>query len=50
MKNVKSYDPDPEKSFTNAKVARLKPEHTDFNVPDDIETVATNNIKKISYS
>ena len=46
MKNLKIYDPDPEKSFTKAKVARLKQEHTDSNVSVDIETVATNHINK----
>ena len=46
MKNLKIYDPDPEKSFTKAKVARLKQEHTDLNVSVDIETVATNHINK----
>ena len=46
MKNLKIYDPDPEKSFTKAKVARLKQKHTDSSVPVDIETVATNHINK----
>ena len=46
MKNLKVYDPDPEKSFTKAKVARLKQEHTHLNVSVDIETVATNHISK----
>ena len=46
MKNLKIYDPDPEKSFTKAKVARLKQEHTDLNVPVDVETVPTNHINK----
>ena len=42
MKNLKLYDPNPEKSFAEAKIARLKQEHTVLNVPVDIETVATN--------
>ena len=46
IKNLKIYDPDPEKSFTKAKVARLKQENTDLNVSVDIETIATNNINK----
>ena len=46
MRNLKIYDPDPEKSFTKAKVARLKQEHTDRNVSVDIENVATNHIDK----
>ena len=46
MENLKIYDPDPEKSFTKAKGARLKQEHTEVNVPVDIETVATNHINK----
>lgn len=46
MKNLKIWKSDPEKSFTKAKIAKLKQEHTDLNVPVDIETVATNQIKK----
>ena len=44
MKKLKIYDPEPEKTFTKAKVARLKQEHTDLNVSGDIETCATNHI------
>ena len=44
MKNLKIYDPDPEKSFTKAKVTRQ--ERTDLIVSVDIETVATNHINK----
>ena len=36
MKNLKIYDPDPEKRFTRAKVARLKQEHTYFNFSVEI--------------
>ena len=45
MKNLKVYDPDPEKSFTKAKVAMLKQEQTEHNLPD-IENVATNHLNK----
>ena len=45
MKNLKVYDPDPEKSFTKAKVARLNQEQTEHNLPD-IENVATNYLNK----
>ena len=41
---MKIYDPDPEKSFSKAIVARQ--EHTDLNVSVNIETVATNHINK----
>ena len=44
MKNLKIFDPDPEKNFTKAKVARQ--EHTDLILSVDIETVATNHIYK----
>ena len=47
MKNLKIYNRDSEKSFfTKAKVARLKQEHTEANVPVDIETVGTDHINK----
>ena len=46
MKNLRVYDPGPEKSFTKAKVARLKQERTDLNVSVDSETVATNHMNK----
>ena len=46
MKNLKIYTPDPEKSFTKAKIAKVKQEHTDLNDAVDIETVATNYINK----
>ena len=46
MKNLKVYDPYPEKSFTKATVARLKQKHTELNGSVDIETVAANHINK----
>ena len=48
MKNLKIDDPDPERSFTKAKVARLKQVGTNKlnDVSVNIETVTTKHINK----
>ena len=45
MKNLKIYDPDPEKSFTKAKVARLKQEQSGV-TSEDVDTGNANYFDK----